>query len=117
LNVSRAKSWSRAQSGCLPYCTAGATSQSGLAARVARLLGALVGGVKPVADQVQKDAQQVLRHHFDRCGLAVEIALQGDVEILVPGSALSAARRRSHRAQSNKLNHKRRFSDDGLTGH
>src|SRR5580704_5423653 len=33
-----------------------------------------------------------------------------------PGSALSAARRRSHRAQSNKLNHKRRFSDDGLTG-
>jgi hypothetical protein len=35
-------------------------------------------------DQVQKNAQ----HHFDRCGLAVEIALQGDVEILVLGSGL-----------------------------
>ena len=33
LSVSRARSWSRAPNGCLPYCIAGATSQSGLAAR------------------------------------------------------------------------------------
>ena len=33
LSVSRAKSWSRALTGCLPYCIAGATSQSGRAAR------------------------------------------------------------------------------------
>ena len=33
IELSRARSWSRALSGCLPYCIAGATSQSGLAAR------------------------------------------------------------------------------------
>jgi hypothetical protein len=33
LSVGRARSWSRALSVCLPYCIAGATSQSGLAAQ------------------------------------------------------------------------------------
>src|SRR5437879_4565934 len=30
---------------------------------------------------------------------------------------IAGSRRNSDRAQSNKINHKRRFSDEGLTGH
>jgi hypothetical protein len=50
-----------------------------LECRIARLIAALIRSVKPVADQVQENAQHVLRHHLERRRLAVEIALQGDL--------------------------------------
>src|SRR6185437_16024251 len=54
--------------------------------RVAGLPAALAGGVEAVADQVEEDAGDILRNQLDRCDRGGEIALQGDVEILVLGA-------------------------------
>src|ERR1051326_6137330 len=50
---------------------------------VAGLAGLLRGSVKAVAEQVQEDAGDILRHDLDRRQLRVEIALHRDVEPLI----------------------------------
>ena len=53
---------------------------------VAGFAAALIGGIEAVTDQIEKYAGHVLRHHLDRGEGGVEVALQGDVEILILGA-------------------------------
>ena len=46
----------------------------------------LVGRVKAVAEQVEEDAGDVLRHQLDRFQRRIEFLLQGDVEALIMGA-------------------------------
>src|SRR6516162_6033720 len=55
------------------------------------LAAPLVSGIEAVADEVEEHAGQLLRHDVNRCEIAVEVALQRDVEvrILRAGSVIS----------------------------
>jgi hypothetical protein len=62
---------------------AGRHGEDGTERPVAILFGALVGGVKAVAKEVEKDAGDLLRGQFDRFEARRVIAFEGDVEVLV----------------------------------
>jgi len=53
------------------------------AIRVAALFGS---GIEAIADQVQQDPGDVLRHDLDRCKVPVEVAFHRDVEALILGA-------------------------------
>jgi hypothetical protein len=46
----------------------------------------LVGGVEPVAEQVQEHASDLLRRQLDWCDAGVEIAFQRNVEVRILGA-------------------------------
>src|SRR6516225_5013223 len=46
------------------------------------LAAPLVGGIEPVANEVEEHAGQLLRHDVDRCEIGTEVALQRDIEAL-----------------------------------
>src|SRR6202040_1432546 len=62
---------------------------------VASLPVALGGGVEAIAEQIEADAGDVLRHQLDRGDSRAEIAFQGDVEALVlgPGAVIGEVQR------------------------
>src|SRR5262249_34959365 len=47
------------------------------------LAATLVGGIKAVADEIQEHASEFLRYNVNRCEIAVQVALQCDVEALI----------------------------------
>ena len=63
-----------------------ATARTGWNRAVAVRTCPLVGGVKAVAKEVEEDAGDVLRDQFDWLEARREVALQGDVEVLVLGA-------------------------------
>src|SRR5215469_15098889 len=61
--------------------------QHGIKFRVACLPLAFGGGIKSVAEEVETDPRDVLRHEFDRSDRVGVIALKRDVETLILGAA------------------------------
>src|SRR6516164_5130051 len=47
------------------------------------LAAPLVGGIEAVAYEVEEHAGQLLRHDVNRCEIAVEVVLQGDVKVRI----------------------------------
>src|SRR5262249_38630698 len=47
------------------------------------LVAPLVGSIEAIADEVKEHARQLLRHDVDWSEVAVEVALQRDVEALI----------------------------------
>ena len=63
--------------------------------RVITLALPLVGGIEAVAEQVEENAGYLLRRDLDRSQAGLEVALQGDVEVLVlcPGAVIGEVKR------------------------
>src|SRR4029077_8701717 len=47
---------------------------------------AFIGGIKAIAKQVEKDPGDLLWDQLERRDRPIELALQGDVEALIPGA-------------------------------
>src|SRR5439155_23226772 len=54
--------------------------------RIRRLATAFIGGIKAVAEQIEKNPGDVLWDELERRDRPIELAFQGDVEALIPGA-------------------------------